>query len=1258
MGRKVTLSIVAPDSEKALFTLDARRLKAGETIACFIDRSGIDVHSLPTICRINGKAVLRPEWETRRLKGRDRVEFLARPGMGGMGGGGSSSGAKSIGAVVALVALTVLAPWAGGAMAGALGLGGATLGGVAYSSIFSGIILAGGSLLISQFLKPKTGGNSNKDEELYTISASGNQARPQQLIPVGYGRRLQFPDFAAPPYSIFEGDDQWLYQLFVIGCGEYDVDQLRSDDTIMWAKASGFHPAFAGCQLQIVPPGQRVKLFPINVVTASEVNGIQLPSPSKDPLNNGWVGGFVVNPPDTLADELWFDIVWPSGMSQTYKDRTFAHTVPIHAQARTVDAAGAPTGSWFDVLVKNYSFNKDQQIRVTEKVAVPPGRYMVRMKRTTDSATGDDNFLGHGGKVKAHDDTTWAAVRAVIDGPDRFPGVTTVALKAKATANLSAVGGRRIATVQTRKIPVWTGTQWVTQATRNPVWAALDIWTNADYGPALSMRNIDFQTFYQYALFFDSVGHTFDHFFTERTSVAEAIETALRVGRANPSFVGDRMLMVRDEPRAAPRQLFTDNQVVRGSLSVTRRLIDEEWADGVVIEYFDERNWKIADVSSAPIGTVLQRPARIQIPGLTKRQQAVGLARHMAAVNLRRRMEVNFQIELEGRMLKRMDQVLIQSDLPRRWGQGGRILGYDAATRRMTLEFEPRFEATGNHYLRIRRSNGRPWGPVRVSETADPNVVVLDIADILAVEAQQGTLAAALTRTETQEPLSATFSQGSPRELKVLVTKGRMRGRMTTIDAIVDDPLVYTFDEEGVPPPPDQLPNFQPAFPLIEQLAARAYQRAGTIVLQVGWAPTPGAIRYVIGVSFDNGTTWSQIYNDAGTNCEAIIGGAQQILVRGAVVNAQGIIGNYKIISVEAPPVRVSNEFFIMEVTKEDFQSMVRRELEFQPLLQPVALQVANTTVIAHKATANASAAIKRIEEVRVDSEQALAAYGTIVEARFEENEAYVQDQIQALSGPGGAIASLEERVNTRFGEVESNVTNLIQTRVTADEASALIDTKLSAKLGNLGTSTVEQHLNALVTPEEASAIAQTQVNSALGTYDAGIQNTLSTKVTTEQATAIADTRVNAKVGDLGGVTVKQSIETQASRINGLYGRYSVTIDAGGYLSGFDIVTDTGQNAGHSEFKIVADKFMIGAPAQGFGGESVFTVATRNGVARVTMRGDFIADGSVNAPQINVGSLSAISANIGAITSGNQDYGFVKIIGNSWEGARIEVWDG
>jgi hypothetical protein len=359
---------------------------------------------------------------------------------------------------------------------------------------------------------------------------------------------------------------------------------------------------------------------------------------------------------------------------------------------------------------------------------------------------------------------------------------------------------------------------------------------------------------------------------------------------------------------------------------------------------------------------------------------------------------------------------------------------------------------------------------------------------------------------------------------------------LTTLDAVVDDAGVYVVDT-AVPPPPDPLPNFESAYPLMRQLAAQAYQRGATIVLRASWAPARNALRYVVDISLDNQESWLNIYKGDETTCEAIIGGASHIHVRGAVVPPSGIRGTYTVVEVDAPPLVMSNEFFIMKIEPDDLRTQIRRGLEFQPLLQPIALTAAASRVEAKVASDKGTAAIARAEEVRADLEESFAAYQVTVTAQFEENQAVV-DQ-------------------------------LVQTRTTA-----------------------------------------------------------------EQAQAIAQTVVSAEIGEIGDVTVAEAIAASADIVTGqLVGQYTVSIGAGNAFAGFELIAQDRPGGVISEFRLDTGKFLIGTSASGVY-TPAFAIGTRNGVARVTMIGDYIADGSVNANQINVLNLSSLSANVGTLTAG------------------------
>nr|WP_321182390.1 host specificity factor TipJ family phage tail protein [Methylobacterium sp. Leaf122] len=809
------------ESSAHVLPIAEARAVMGETVAAYLARVAWRF-DLPTVCRINGEFYARAEWGTRALAVNDNVEFVSRP-LGGGSSGGSTG--KSILSVVALVALTAVAPYAVGAIGSALGT--AALG-TASALTFAGklasaVIVGAGALAVSHFLSPKSGGKTNSSDALYSFGLQGNAARPMQPIPVLNGRRKFAPDYAAPTYSEYAGDSMTDYALYALTCGRMRVEQVLIGDTPIWHYESGPSPDYPGIELQIVEPGEQVTLYPVNVVTADELSGAE--------LQQTYTPGYIINAVGTRAKELIFDLVWPGGAYVTFKDRTLAATTHVEIQARQVDDAGAPITGWTTIVSDPYQQAKQSQIRMTVRRIVEPARYEVRGRRVNPSV--NDSQLE---KVGGTDDVTWTAARAHIEGPQAFPRVMTLAVKGVASKQLSGVSGGQLRVIGTRILPVWRDDQFVEEPTRSIAWAALDWWRNSDYAAGLSISDIDFQSFVRHATLWDALGHTFDHRFTEVQNLDDVLETVLKAGRAFPAPVGDKLTITRDEPRVLPRMLFTDNDIVRDTLEIDYALSDEAWADGMVGEYVDETTWRLAEVSSAPDGVTLLKPARVQLEGVVNRKQAAGMVRMMAAESQYRRITVSWTARMEGRLLKRGDLVRITTEEPETWGQSCEVLSFTPSTRRLVLDPAPEWAASGNHYVEIRRRDGSPWGPVRVTRGANDAEAIVSVSEVGGV-----TLADAVGRTNTQEPAWLAFSPGQPRSFPVLITDGDpdQDGEHIHLTGVMDAAEVYTTTEDGVPPLL-QIPDlFSSALPVIAALMAQITQRQAALSRTKLWNIPP-----------------------------------------------------------------------------------------------------------------------------------------------------------------------------------------------------------------------------------------------------------------------------------------------------------------------------------------------------------------------------------------------------------------------------------
>lgn len=1221
------------------------RAVMGETVAAYLARVAWRF-DLPTVCQINGEFYARAEWETRALAVNDNVEFTSRP-LGG-GSNGPSVG-KSILSVVALVALTAVAGPLGGAIAGTV----ATAGSVGFSvasALASAVIVGAGSLAISHFLQPKSGGKTNSTDALYSFGLQGNTARPMQPIPVLNGRLRFAPDYAAPTYSEYAGDAMTDYALYALTCGRMRVEQVLIGDTPIWHYETGYSPDYPGIELQVVEPGQQVTLYPVNVVTADELSGAE--------LSTDFTPGYIVNAAGTQAKQLLLDFVWPGGAYVTFKDRTLAANTDIEIQARTVNDAGAATGGWVTVFQKVYSQAKQSQIRVTERVDVSPGRYEVRGRRRNPSV--NDSGIA---KIGGTDDVTWTALRAHIDGPQAFPRVTTLAVKGVASKKLSGVSGGQLRVIGTRILPVWRDGLFVEEPTRSIAWAALDWWRNGDYAAGLSISDVDFQSFVRHAALWDALGHTFDQRFTEVQNLDDVLETVLKAGRAFPAPVGDKLTITRDEPRVLPRMLFTDNDIVRDTLEIDYALSDEAWADGMVGEYVDETTWRLAEVSSAPDGVTLLKPARVQLEGVVNRKQAAGMVRMMAAESQYRRITVTWTARMEGRLLKRGDLVRITTEEPETWGQSCEVVAFQPATRRLTLDPAPEWEAGANHFVEIRRRDGSPWGPVRVTRGANDAEAIVSVP-----EAGGVTLADAVGRSDTQERAWLAFSPGQPRSFPVLITDGDpdQDGEHIHLSGVMDAAEVYATTEDGVPPLL-QIPDlFSSALPVIAALMAQINQRQAALILTAGWQPAKSAVSYEAQVSYDAGATWIGTYEGDRTTFEAVVGGSDQMKVRVRGVTPAGPRGAWSVVDVAAPSLTIDGDLFAdLSITIEkldaetkkaiaDINDLGRGLLALDRDGVSAEIDLAHDTIrggmrqiveainrLAEVQATEATnsyeqrqlikvgnsanfAAIERETIVRFNADEALASVQTSLAAQLTLAEGSIVANATAIQGLSASVTNIDGRVTSQAQAITS-----LDSRIT------------SAELNVSGQATAIQGLTTRVTSSEGniSSISQslTSLQSTVSAQGGQIQANAQAAQTLTTRADYVDGVLSSQASFLQALQTTQNghtatLTTYGTSINGIQAQYGVAIDIDGQTGGF-VLRGIRQLDGSASFTFMIDADVFASSITSPLLQTTKLIATSAQIGNLVVDNINVKDGGISSKISSSSTGQSASATINVRTS-------------------------
>lgn len=805
----------------------------------------------PFIAILNGRPVLRAEW-TRKIRNGDVLTFMILP----QGGGGGTNPLRMLLTLAVIVAAPYLATQALGTTFGAYAataLGGTT----AFLSTATAVIAFGGMTLVNALVPPPKLGTAGLTSSLaspsptYNLAAQGNQARIDQPIPVLYGRNLIYPDFAAQPYVEFSGNEQFLYQLHLIGQGEYDVEAIRIEDTPI--------ANFDEIEYEIVQPNTSVTLFPTQVVTSIEVAGQEL---TWNGSSGDVLGPFVANASGTTANTIGIDIVFPRGVYYANDDASLSNSSATWTvEYRAIDANGDPVGAGtWTVETESFTGATTTPQRISYRYTVTPGRYEVKAYRTNAKST----------STRESNELIWGSLRAYLVGSDNYGNVTLLALRMQASNNLSSQAARKINVICTRKLPIWNGSTWsANTATSNPAWALADI-ARAEYGANLDDSRIDLDGLLTLAGTWSTRTDECNIIFDSQATIWEAMTTVARTGRAFPFIQGGVLRFFRDQAETVPVGMFTPRNIVKNSLRLSYTMPSEESADAVDVEYFDALVWKWKTVRAALPDSTSAKPVKVKLPGVTNRNQAWREGMYMAACNRYRRRFVNFSTEMEGFIPSIGDLLTVTHDMPT-WGQSSEVVDFDDTTSQITLMDDVTF-TSGTHYLAWRGRDGVPVGPFIATATASPNVVTLvDWNSLTDPYPDFG---------QDRERSHVAFGPADTQWIKTRVLAIKPRGmEQCDLDLVVESDFVHEAETGAVPGAAAwALPLVETA-PVVRGLIAKSMPDDVSQMI-VSWAPSPGANNYLIEISADQ-LNWIRVGDTTANNYtgEAIYGSSTYVRV-------------------------------------------------------------------------------------------------------------------------------------------------------------------------------------------------------------------------------------------------------------------------------------------------------------------------------------------------------------------------------------------
>lgn len=769
---------------------------------------------VPTVCFINGQPALRAEWGY-IIQKNDVVHFLTVVGYASL--------------IIAIIAVVLV---------------------IAVSLIF----------MLNQ---PKVPGEDAKSDAVFSAKGQNNAIRVGEPIEVCYGRNRLYPSFASNPYYEYRDNDQFAFNLFCLGQGEYDISAIQINDSPI--------ASFQEVQYQIYIPGQQVTLFPTAVFSATEASGQTLfGSNEPEYIAPGWIGPFSANPNGTQAYRIQIDVVLPKGIYRQTKSGALDTTaLGFAAQAQLIDNVGAPLGAWFDltgdaeIVISGATITPQRKSYFAD---VPLGRYQVRLRRTS-LKTLSVNF---GNEIQ------WDGLRSYLTETQNFGNVTLLAVIIRATNNLNNQTQQEFNVICTRKLPIReSGSGWTAPtATRSIVWGLVDLF-KAQYGGRISVDTFfDWDALEELDELYTARGEYFDWIFRDPITCWEAARAIGLVGRATPLLAGSLLTLKRDGPLSIPTAVFNQENIIQGTLEVDVKLWDLDEFDSVRVEYTEPATgYKQETVICTLPGGTTDHPDDVRFVGIQDRAHAYHEGLFMRARQRYLRTNVTFETGLEGNIPTYGDLIAVVSDIPN-WGAGGFIV---QATRgagdiwQLYLSEPVDFVASREYQIMLRGRTGDVIGPFDALETSDRQQVVIHSAEDFD-----------FMLDGRSEPMLFLFGESGliTRYLKTVMVEPS-NTESIRVTAVNDNALVHSFDSLTPPGLTDRpYAPVPPSLPIVLGLTVTQID-AVNFIMQVSWTAAFGAQYYVVQTSTD-GIFWRERLTTTRTSIEfQAVPGALHVRVAG-----------------------------------------------------------------------------------------------------------------------------------------------------------------------------------------------------------------------------------------------------------------------------------------------------------------------------------------------------------------------------------------
>lgn len=485
-----------------------------------------------------------------------------------------------------------------------------------------------------------------------------------------------------------------------------------------------------------------------------------------------WIGPFECCKAGQTGTSIELDFVFPQGLWGSNADGSIAAaSIDVWVTWEKVDASGNVITGGQTLLVELGPRASTTPQRITIKQPVPSGRYRVKCAQGTPG-----QGAGNPGRVGLQ--CIWSGLKFQLDPPPAsqvvYGEVTLIAVRLKASNGIATDAASSMRFRVTRRLaPLGSG---ATAPTKNPADAFVDIVTAAYGGNRpLNGDELDLAELTTSRAAWASADG-FNAVFDQTSTVWEALSLSVQAVNAAPMPIGSRMSVIHDGVQPVRSQLFTDANIVAGSLVVTEGFDETGTPAGVRVTYRDPLTFKEATVS---LPEVAPDYTTVHLFGCTDATVAAQMATLTQNKRRLQRSSISFTTELEGLNCLPGDRVGVASGMVK-WAQSARVASWDEA---FTVNLDAPLDWTGGstHAVLLRDPTGVPARVVGVTRGANDAQLILPVAAPFELIGLYDTLEATLV----------SFGVVDEEVTDWTVRKITPNGATVTVEAVNYDPDVY-----------------------------------------------------------------------------------------------------------------------------------------------------------------------------------------------------------------------------------------------------------------------------------------------------------------------------------------------------------------------------------------------------------------------------------------------------------------------------------